>query len=283
MKRTFTGVFTEAEYEKILREVVIDGDNSVKFDTLSLVAERLVRPKVALWCRAGGLLKPQHEDDLMQDIHLRLMKNVVTRFVFPSKSTEGMLRNADGFRLWMFSEAKYEKMNFLKKLYKHAKNAIGWEEAFPFGEDGRSFMESVEKTAEESDLPLLKRVFHTALGLRSRPYKILCWLAIFLCIAGGRTKIEANAIVDGAFGEATLYDMCRRVFAIAARIPWLEVSDGDEKTLMDALSQSEEDEICYGEKFLKDFYMKKGAKSSLSDWFHRINEQIQKKTGKGEE
>ena len=283
MKKSFTGVFTEEEFETILQEVVIDGDNSVKFATLSLVAERLVRPKVAQWCRSGGLLKPQHEDDLMQEIHMRLMKNVVVRFVLPSKPTEGMLRNADGFRLWLFSEAKYEKMNFLKKLYKHARNTIGWEEAFPFGEDGRRYLERVEKNAEESDLPLLKKVFHIAVGLRSRPYKILCWLAIFLCIAGGRTKIEANDIVDAAFSETTLYEMNRRVFAIAARIRWLEVTDTDEKMLMDALSRSEEDGVCYGERFLKEFYMKKGAKSSLSDWFHRINEQIQKKLGKGEE
>ena len=271
--KKFTGEFTQEEYQQILREIRLDGPNDVRFDTLAQVTERLVRPTVRMWCRLDGRLQEHYcEDELMQRIHLRLIRTVVTGYLYPKRHKDELRRDEVGFRLWMFSQAEREKKTYLKNLAIEHRRVLLWDDVFPFGE------EPTEMDGEgcEEQRACLKAAFSVVLAQRVRPYKLLCWMAVFLCIARNRTKIEANGIVERTFSHRSLFEMCETVFDTAQRLGWLEVGDGDRERFRLSLCKEDGDGRCFGEKRLEEFYMKQGAKKSLSDWFHRINEIIKR-------
>ena len=71
-------VFTDEEFYQMICEV--DCDNP-KYDTLCKIADKVLKPTAIKWC-TGGILRGRYTpEDLMHDIHVRLMITIVTGFL----------------------------------------------------------------------------------------------------------------------------------------------------------------------------------------------------------
>ena len=62
----------------------------------------------------------------------------------------------------------------------------------------------------------------------------------------------------------------------ATAIPWLQLERSQILTIKARLDEECSDGCRMGEKVYSDFYMKKGAKASISDWVNRMNNHVVK-------
>ena len=75
----------------------------------------------------------------------------------------------------------------------------------------------------------------------------------------------------------TLSEMWTSVTAASARIPWLRISADADARLRKMLAVPFSKDVRYGDMVYADFFMKKGAKASISDWVNRINSGLKEK------
>ena len=72
--------FTRNEFDTMVNELLYSTPAS--FDMLCSIAEKTLRPSVINWCKNEDCLRGKgYEDDIMQEIHLRLMKTTVDYFL----------------------------------------------------------------------------------------------------------------------------------------------------------------------------------------------------------
>ena len=60
----------------------------------------------------------------------------------------------------------------------------------------------------------------------------------------------------------------------AISIPWLQLDISQISLVKERLDEKQSDGRRLGEMFYSDFYMKKGAKASISDWVNRMNNYV---------
>lgn len=80
-----------------------------------------------------------------------------------------------------------------------------------------------------------------------------------------------------AYEHMTLSEMWASVTAASARIPWLKISTAADDRLRKMLAAPFSKDVRYGDMVYADFFMKKGAKASISDWVNRINSGLKEK------
>ena len=107
--------FTREEFDAMVNELLYE--NPISFNMLCRIAEKTLRPSVVNWCRNEDCLRGRgYEDDIMQEIHLRLMKTVVTYFLLRD-GIEGPYNNdPEGFEDWIFCVAANLKRDFANKI-----------------------------------------------------------------------------------------------------------------------------------------------------------------------
>lgn len=252
----------------------------VSFNMLCNIAEKTLRPRIEYLCRTDKYLRGrEYEDDIMQDIHLRLMRKTVTKFLLKDGVDGPVNNDPEGFKSWLFTVGDNIYRDVAKKVRGDDFRSEDIEDEkfinIPSGDD---------PYVPEEERETLKKAFDVILSSRSNIYKILTWLALnLIMLEHDMPKIKANGVLISNFEEMTLNDMYDFILAYTKRIPWLEITPEQELRIVKKLGKKWNAEDTFGEIRYKEFFMlcngEKSGKKSVSDWMYRMNELIKEKFG----
>lgn len=261
---------TVEEFNIMVEELLFN--ETVSYDMLCKIAEKVLRPKVVNWCLADVDLNGRNcEDDIMQDIHVRLMKTTITHFLLKD-GVEEYNNNPRGFNGWIITVAENIKKDHANRLRRRNFNTTGMDDPEAEGlstEDSHYKIECVEK---------LKEAFNLVLNSNLSIYKVLSWFGQAVFILGyDITKIQSTHLLVSSFEKKTLFEMHDRINETAKKVVWLKMSAEQNKKIMSALEKPWDEYKVYGAVEYKEFFMKKGGNDSISDWINKINKIIRGK------
>lgn len=267
--------FTKAEFDVMVHDLLYA--DPICFDTLCEIAEKTLRPSVIRWCVQEDCLRGRgYEDDIMQDIYIRLIQTTVSHFLLRD-GLEGPYNNdPEGFEDWMFRVANNLKRDFANKVRSRDFRTRCIDDVIGEGNQDEEFEDAQGRTEK------LRQAFAIVLSADVSVYKVLTWLAqcVFMLV-DDITKIESNQSIIEAFENKTLYEMYDMILTASAEIPWLYISKQEHERILDALRKTRDGDVSYGETKYRDFFMKcngvVSGKKSISDWVHRVNGMIKKK------
>ncbi len=258
---------SEQEFHTMVEELLYR--EKAVFTTLCDIATRELRSSIRRWCALDDTLRGKgHEEDILQEVHLRLIKTTVSHFLL--REEDGTV-NMDpaGFRAWMFQVAKNITRDFADKLRRVSGNTTGL--------DGISDREAAAENMSLERIQELSRAFDIVLDADVQVYKVLTWLAQGVYILSeGVSKIESNGMIVDAFGEKTLFQMRDMLLEAAGRISWLQIHPAQLEKIDEALNKPYDDHRVYGQVQYQEFFMKKGGKATISDWVNRMNSMIKR-------
>ncbi len=268
-------IFTEEEFDTIVNELFYRG--KAKFDTLIHVVDRAFCKSVEYWCNNTDILKGgYHHEDVMQEIRIRVVQKAVTMF-FKREELGGEI-NYDplGFQKWLYTVVRNEKISYYKRILRQ-RNPMSWDD-----ETVQRVVEGLVHNVEDSFSEMqtresLEEAFKIVIESDARPYTVLTWIAarlFFIKVTerGG----EISELIDAVFAEKTLYEMRDMLFEAAETVSWMKLTEKGKDKINKALDEPYNEVCAYGDMRYFDFYMKKGAKSSISDWINKMDNIIRK-------
>ena len=259
--------FSEAEYQRAVSELF--DNTTASFEGLCTVADALLRPVVTSWCAATPVLSGRMcEDDIVQEVQLRMIKYVINDFYLRERSDPN--RDSHEFRLWLFRVAKNAKNSYIASLCRTATTDIT-----PFEESIAADENECDYEREDASLAI-GRAIHSVVALRVGVHKILAWLLVSLIILNEDEKrSSATDKVVLSFADKTLYEMMRAVEREIAKHPFLRLSVHDRESLYEALRENGGG-VPVGECRFSSFFTSKGGNYSVSDWIYKINTSIRR-------
>ena len=261
--------FSQEEFDRMTQEVLYTKPSC--YDTLCEMAQRLLEPMVAGWCRKDPVLRGRgFEGDVLNDILLHLMKTVVHGFLLRDDIQGAYNNDPEGFERWMSLVAHNRQRDFADRI-RRADFRTASEEAL--NEVG-----VCDETFEERNAHLcqLRKAFHIVMSADAGVYKVLTWLAQMIFIAEkDLAHHKANALIVTVFENKTLFEMYGMILAASRRVSWMTITPQQHQRVMDALHKPWDDNLTYGEVKYGAFFMKYrgevAGKKSVSDWIHRMN------------
>lgn len=265
--------FTEEEFHKMLAELI--SGNPDGYVTLYHIAEKTLKRTVTGWCNANKLTKG-YEEDVMNDIHLRLIKKCVTGFL----KKDGVVNDdPNGFKNWLFTVAKNIYIDFAKSRGK-----------IPFDTIDASNEDAPEIEIEDDDNELysdsdydydtLNAYFEYAFESSSDVHITMTWIAVMLAVLrGGLNRSEATVYITNIFKNSTMDEILDFIIKNSSQVLWLNISDDLIGKIKAKLDKTDSEGCRIGGRKYSDFYMKKGDRSSVSDWVNRINNRIIREMG----
>lgn len=269
-------IFTEEEFARIVDELFNRAESD--FTTLLRIVDRAFSRSVEYWANTTSVLKGGlHHEDVMQEIRLKVYKNATTNFFF-REGLEGRI-NYDplGFQKWLYTVVSHEKISYYNKICKIKNSTLHLDD------DGVSLMvDSLVSTSGDHFVELrtkekLSEAFKIVIESEARPYTVLTWVAARLIFIKTTEKGgEISDLISTVFGDMTLYMMRDILFEATSTIEWMKLTEKGKERINKALDAPYDDVSKYGERRYLDFYMKKGAKASISDWINKMDNIIKK-------
>ncbi len=260
-------MFTSEEFDIMVDELLC-GDGS-SFDMLCAIAEKTLRRQVRRWCSDDIQLRGRMlEDDIMQEIQLRLIKTCKASFLLREGVEGGVNRDQEWFKRWMFKLAWNIKCDFANALRRVNAKVRGFDE----GEEERVPAKDETLDITEERVEALARAFSIVINSRSQVYKILTWLAQSIMMLDlDVTKIKSNSMLLESFESRTLGEMYEMIRAAAGNIPWLVITPEEDEKIKKQLMREFGGGRRYYEIPYREFFMRKGGKATISDWVNRMN------------
>lgn len=261
-------VFTDEEFYQMICEV--DCDNP-KYDTLCMIADKVLKPTAIKWC-TGGILRGRYtSEDLMHDIHVRLMITIVTGFLRNERSGGDINNNPDGFNSWLFEVAH----NLIFDKTKKTKSKQGKDVKYEAADKELHYLDEDFDEEEEIRQQALSKAFNIVLNSDRKVYITLTWIAQSLFVIQYDLKRpEATEKIIKEFQSKSLFDMWKIILAFSKQVPWLIVTPAQRQRISTALCSPMKDDILLGEVRYEEFFMSKGDKQTISDWVNRIDNMI---------
>lgn len=266
---------TQVEFDRIVKELI--ETKPARYDALCATANRLlskklerkvaVTPALARCCTA---------EDLMSEVYIRLIKCAIPNFFLRGDTLNN---DPEGFCRWVYTVAGNICLDKCRSSAARQTVAL---DSDPDDEDA-PYLQIADPDAElpfepDDSIDTLREAFERVLDMDVQVYKILTWAAqAVLILTADVTKIESNDIIVSGFEKMTLFEMWDAVSAAAKTIPWLKISGEADLRLRKMLETPFKKDVRYGDMVYADFYMKKGAKASISDWVNRINSGLKEK------
>lgn len=266
--------FTRAEFDTMVDELLYKEE--ISFDTLCLIAEKTLRPSVINWCKNEECLCGRgFDDDIMQEIHLRLMKTTIDYFLLRDGIEGDYNDDPEGFEDWIFRVAENLKRDFANRIRNRDFKSENIDSAV------EETVSDDHEDIREEYIERLKDAFRIVLSSDVGLYKILTWIAQFVFILNNNvTKIKSNELIIAAFENKTLNDMYDMILTASEKIPWIEVSEEQNEKILIALRKIRDNGVSYGDTKYKDFFMKHNGeasgKKSISDWVNRMNDMVRR-------
>lgn len=267
--------FTRLEFDTMVQELLYR--EPISFEMLCRIADKTLRPSVVHWCILEDCLRGRgYEEDIMQEIYLRLMNTTIDYFLLREGIQGAFNDDPDGFEDWMFRVAENLKRDFANRVRGRDFRTRELDPAAMESLPDADFEEARERTER------LQQAFSIVLSADVSVYKVLTWLAQFVFVLGyDVTKIKSNQLILEAFADKTLFEMYAMILTASKRIPWITVTGQQHERIMTALRKSWDDKVLYGEVKYSRFFMKQNGrvsgKKSISDWVNRINGMIQRR------
>lgn len=267
-------LFTNEEFGVMVNELLYQEE--VSFDMLCYIAEKSLKPTVIHWCQSDDSLRGRgYEEDILQEIYMRLMKTTVDYFLLRQGPDGPINDNPQGFHSWMFKVAMNIKRDFSNRIRQH-----------DFRTDELDEQSDIEWTDDERNeaerLETLKGAVSIVLESDAGVYKTLTWLAQFVfMLRHDVSKIKSNDMIVDAFEHKTLNEMFQMIVDAAKSISWLEINEKQHRKIVEALNAQWDEDTVYGDVEYGTFFMKKGGKKSISDWVNRMNNTIRRSMDNG--
>lgn len=251
--------------------------NPARFERLGLVAETLLKPYIRNNTRNSKAAQndPNFADEIVNTVHLKLMTKIVTHFFLRDDNNE---KDALGLTRWMFTVAKNATLSALKKSGSRIPvsliqdNDDDEEYELPVADGSAERQPGVLMEQRESVSQCFRHVIDTS----SAGYIVLATLSIYMItLETGTTRIEAERIFVQRFADKPLDEIMDYLCDNIRRRPWLEVSNVQLKRFKEKLDTPINGRRG-GEYPLKEFAMKKGLDSTLSDWLNRMDTRLKK-------
>ena len=265
---------TQSEFDRIVEELICT--KPARYDALCAAAKKLVGTKLARKCaQSPALARVCTPEDLLSEVYIRLIKSAVPGFFF---RTEEINLDIDGFCRWVYTIAGNLCIDYIKVSSSRYTLPID----APLDDD-EFYLQIPDPDAEaafcaEPDIDTLRAAFEAVLDMDIQVYKALTWIAqAVLILSEDVSKIESNALLVERYENMTLEEMWASVRRCAQNIPWMKISKESEERLRKIFLLPFNESRRYGEMKYSDFYMKKGAKASISDWVNRINAGLRRK------
>ena len=265
-------VFSDEEFEKMICE--LDCENP-QYTSLCKIAEKVLKPSVITWC-SGGVLKGRVEaNDLMQDIHIKLIKTVVTHFLKHKKAVGRINRDPDWFNAWLFNVAKNYARDLVDTHKRKSRNTVDLNHLFKTPAYKDDYF-SGERT--KNNYNALADAFNTVLNSDRSVYIVLTWIAqSLLVIRYDIERPQATKLILAHLKTMRLFDLWSTLLDFSERFPWLTVSTEQRYRIMHALNKTLDDGRLLGDVEYREFFMKTGEKKSISDWVNRIDTMIERR------
>ncbi len=249
----------------------------VSYDVLCRMAENHLKGLVIRWCKSDEALCGRgYEDDVMQEIQLRLIQKTVTYFLLKDGPDNPVNDDPEGFRKWMIVLAKNVVKSYSNRVRSTDFNTTKIDDSDISTEPDYSYED------EQDRIDRLKEAFNIVVSADAGVYKVLTWLAqIIFIIEYDVSKIKSAEIIVKEFSDKTLYEMYDMVMKASEKTKWLEFSEKQRKRIQNELKKTRDNGILYGETKYSDFFMKSSGKTSgkksVSDWTSRMNAMIRRK------
>ncbi len=260
--------FTEQEFHKMLNELT-EG-NPDGYVSLYHIAEKTLKKAVYGWC-ASSKTTIGYEQDVMHEVHMRLMKKCVTGFL----KKDGVLNDdPEGFKSWMFTVARNIYIDFAKKmslipLYIPKESDDDDTEPEIEDDDNEIYGE------DDYDYDALNSYFEFVFESSSEVHIIITWIAVMLAVVrGGLNRSEATIYVTAVFSNATMDELLDFIVRSSGKVLWLNIGEELIARIKAKLDKTDSEGRRTGDKKYSEFYMKKGDRASVSDWVNRMNERI---------
>ncbi len=267
-------VFSKEEFHVMIDQLLYQEKPS--FDMLCMMAEKTLRPTVVHWCQMDDCLRGRgYEDDILQEIYLRLINTTVDYFLLREGKDGPVNDNPEGFHSWMFKVATNIKRDFSNKIRQHDFNTEDFD-------DVKEAEWTDDEDTESDRVEQLKLALNVVLESDASVYKTLTWLAQFVfMLQYDVSKIKSNDLIVDMFEKKTLNEMYQMIQNAAEKIPWLSLSEDQKIRIVNALSQKWDANKKYGDVEYGTFFMKKGGKKSISDWVNRMNNTVRRAIDNG--
>lgn len=259
------GYFTTTEYQTMLVEL---SRNPCVFDTLIRLAKKTLFASVRKWCNGHQALKNRgYEEDIMQNINLRLVKYFLKSF---RRNPEDVIGNSSEFVNWLFKVARNEFYTFSRK---HGKVIANEGTADP-EKNKNTPTYNMSSSIVENERILF--AFQTVLSASSKPHILLTWLVVMLMINDDSVdRIDATRILVDELSDKPLdeiYNLVSRELIQQMVLP----ADSPLLEQLRSKLDAQTDGTRVGDRPLRSFFMKKGETDSVSDWINRMNGLIDK-------
>ena len=261
--------FSDDEFQKMVFEITTQ--EHPDYSMLCNIASKQLWPYIKRKCAGCASIRRRNaEEDVMQEIHCRLIKTCVTGFFLRCGSTS-VNTDPDEFCKWMYTVARNIFLDYANMMNGIDLRTRPIEE----GEEIPVTPQPIFDQDQEEVQDKLRRAFAIVIESDNSIYKILTWLAqCIVVLRADITRIQSNDILIDEFSEKTLYEMRDIITAFAKEVPWLLISETQLKRIDDALDKEFDAHRRVGEVQFKSFFMKKGGKGSISDWVNRMNGMI---------
>lgn len=259
-------MFSAQDYNIMLEELLYREE--VSFDMLCYIAEKSLRATVNYWCKTeSALAGGGFEDELMGEIHLRLIKTVFDFFLLGDGAESGVADDHEQFGLWLLRVATNTKDRFISFKLKHRGRADCDREKISTPPDDE-FCENEDRIAK------LRRALTVAFSTDATPIRVLCWLSEYLFVldeknTGNRTRMQ---IIE-AFEERELSSLATELEGASVRLPWLSLDEKQVQAIRSALAVEMNGRALGGYKF-GEVLIGGGSRKQISDWFYEMDEII---------
>lgn len=265
-------------YEVIYNQIVeeICKRQRPKYDSLVIFVHNLLASKVEYWCNRDSVLNGQKlHDDIMQEIQILIIKKCEFYFFKPINGNTD--KTCEEFKSWCYKVGKNYFVSYCKKNKKD--NCIELDDSInsdnqTANEYNPEIIEEKRESVEERR-QALNHCIMIVLDLKSSPHIILTWLAVSLfMISDDSSKIKSTHQVAEKFSRMTLFEMFDYILKEISVYDWVEIPKEQGVKQRERLEEYDKTGRLIGSLCYSDFYMKKGAEMSISDWVNRINSQI---------
>lgn len=248
-----------------------------RFDRLCRTADALLRPYVM--SRTSHVRSdPNFAQDVLQDIQMKLIQSIVTRFFLREDRPEED-KTALGLTRWMFAIARNTTLTHLTASSQRIPVSLlqdsddeEYELPLPDDHPERQPGEMLEQREAVSE------VFRFIIDSGSAGHIVLAVLMVSLiALESGGSRIEAERLFVQNFADKPLDDILGSFRRGVQKKPWLNISDNQLSRFQQKLDAPlPDDGRRSGDCPLKDFSMKKGLEPSLSDWLNRMDSRLKK-------
>ncbi|MBQ4556450.1 MAG: sigma-70 family RNA polymerase sigma factor [Clostridia bacterium] len=265
-------MISQNEFDQIIVELIYT--KPAKYDALCAAATALLeKPLRRKFTTTPALAATCTYEDVLSEVYIRLIKSAVPSFFYRNETLND---DCSGFCKFVYTVAANICRDKIRYYAAHTSVPIETddEDAIP--------LQISDPTAdkmfhEQENIEILRQAFETVLLMDAQVYKIITWVAqAVMILSEGVSKIESNDLLVSRYEKMTLDSMWAEIRRAADKLSWLKVSESVDAHLRKILDSPFNSNVRYGDMRYADFFMKKGAKASISDWVNRINSVVRR-------